>query len=102
MIVGSQLLLRQILQVWRADAAISLPPIETWIEALKNSFTLACSTEDNEIADTLNLLEAAVAEVVYQAKDLRCCQLFFNPTSRTRRVVGQNVFLVAVQCEYDR
>ncbi len=69
-LVGSRLLLRQILQGWRADAAIALAPLETWIEALKRGFHLACPTEENEIANTLNLLEASVAELEYQPEDL--------------------------------
>lgn len=56
-IVGSRLLLQQMLQGWRADAAIALAPIETWIESLKRDFDLAWSTEENEIVNTLNLLE---------------------------------------------
>ena len=38
-IVGSRLLLCQILQGWTADAAIAFAPIETWIEALKRVYS---------------------------------------------------------------
>lgn len=69
-IVGSRLLLQQILQGWRADAAIALAPIETWVEALKRGFHLGCSTEGSELETTLNVLEAAVAALEYQAEDL--------------------------------
>ncbi|XHX76393.1 MAG: hypothetical protein RBJ76_18360 [Stenomitos frigidus ULC029] len=36
-IVGSRLLLQQILQGWRADAAIALAPIKIRIEAVKRA-----------------------------------------------------------------
>jgi hypothetical protein len=70
-IVGSRLLLQHILQGWRADAAIALAPIETWIEVLKLRFNVACPIE--EIENTLNVLEAAVAELEYQPEDLAYC-----------------------------
>ncbi|MEM9244124.1 MAG: hypothetical protein AAGA67_00060, partial [Cyanobacteria bacterium P01_F01_bin.153] len=37
-LVGSRLLLRQILQGWGAEAAIALAPIETWLSALSAGY----------------------------------------------------------------
>jgi len=39
-LVGSRLLLRQILQGWGAEAAIALAPIETWLSALAVGYEL--------------------------------------------------------------
>ncbi|MDJ0704653.1 MAG: Uma2 family endonuclease [Leptolyngbyaceae cyanobacterium MO_188.B28] len=69
-IVSSRLLLQQILQGWKAEAAIALAPIELWIEALKIGFALSCSTEGNDISEALDILEGAVAEIAYQPEDL--------------------------------
>lgn len=78
-IVGSRLLLRQILQGWRADAAISasrnsegtaFASMEGWIEALRVSYNLPCLEEGQNIFAALDSLESAVAEVEYQPEDL--------------------------------
>ncbi len=69
-LVGSWLLLRQILQGWRVDAEIALAPVKTWIEALKTDFNLSYSTERVEIAEILSRLEAVIAEIDYQPEDL--------------------------------
>jgi Uma2 family endonuclease len=69
-IVGSRLLLRQILQGWRADAAIVFAPVETWINALRIGFNLSCATEEQNSSDALDILEATVAEIEYHPEDL--------------------------------
>ncbi len=69
-IVGSRLLLRQILQGWKADAAIAFAPIEKWIEALQVGYHLSCSIAGQDTSDALDILEAAVAEIEYQPEDL--------------------------------
>ena len=69
-IVGSRLLLQQILQGWKAEAAISLAPVELWIEALKIGFALSCSTDGHDISGALDILEGAVAEITYLSEDL--------------------------------
>lgn len=48
-IVGSCLLLRQILQRWKADTAIAFALVETWINALRIGFNLSCSVEGHEM-----------------------------------------------------
>lgn len=69
-IVGSRLLLQQILQGWKADAAIAFAPVDTWIEALRVGLDLSCSMEEHSIADALDILEATVAEIEYHSEDL--------------------------------
>lgn len=69
-IVGSRLLLRQILQSWKADAAIAFAPIKTWIEAIQIGYNLPCSVEGADVSRTLDNLEAAIAEIEYQPEDL--------------------------------
>ena len=54
-IVGSRLLLRQILQGWGADAAVALAPIPLWIEALATNLTESVSTEKDLRSTILNL-----------------------------------------------
>ncbi|NJL46696.1 MAG: hypothetical protein HC929_03310 [Leptolyngbyaceae cyanobacterium SM2_5_2] len=39
-LTGSRLLLRQILRGWRADVAVALAPIETWLQALAAGYGL--------------------------------------------------------------
>lgn len=67
---GSRLLLRQILQGWKADAAIAFAPVESRVEALRVGFNLSCLMEGCGIFDTLDHLEAAVAELEYYPEDL--------------------------------
>ncbi|HEY9697868.1 MAG TPA: hypothetical protein V6D10_11435 [Trichocoleus sp.] len=55
-IVGSRLLLRRILQGWKADAAIALASTEMWIEALKIGFNLSCSNEESDVSDPPDLM----------------------------------------------
>ncbi|MBD2068664.1 Uma2 family endonuclease [Leptolyngbya sp. FACHB-671] len=68
-IVGSRLLLRQVLQGWRADAAIALAPMNLWIEALQVGFNLPSSTEGDRFS-VLQDLETACADVEYQPENL--------------------------------
>lgn len=67
---GSRLLLRQILQGWKADAAIAFAPVDQWIEALQVGYHLPCSVEGRHTSDALDVLAAAVAEIEYQPEDL--------------------------------
>ncbi|NJL40162.1 MAG: Uma2 family endonuclease [Leptolyngbyaceae cyanobacterium RM2_2_4] len=69
-LVGSRLLLRQILQGWKADAAVALAPIEIWIEAIKAGFNLSIpgSSTDNHLL--LDALDREVQQIAYQAEDL--------------------------------
>jgi len=68
-IVGSRLLLRQVLQGWRADAAIALAPVNLWFEALKVGFNLPLSTKGDR-GSILQELETACADIEYQPEDL--------------------------------
>ena len=68
-LVGSRLLLRQLLQGWSADAAIALAPIETWLEALAAAYYANLS--DTESLDTrLENLEIQLADAVFIPEDL--------------------------------
>ncbi len=53
--VGSRLLLRQILQGWKADAAVTFAPIESWSEALRVGYGLSLSLKGN--SDLLQVRE---------------------------------------------
>ena len=91
-------MLRQILQGWRADAAIALAPIEIWIEALKGGFHLGCPTEGSDIETALNALEATVAELEYQPEDLLTGQGVANypyhPHHGVRQYLSTKLLLV--------
>jgi Uma2 family endonuclease len=69
-LVGSRLLLRQILMGWRARAAIALAPIEQWIEALKISFDAPIPPTANSTEEKLNFLPSWSNSVKYQPEDL--------------------------------
>ena len=70
-IVGSRLLLRQILQGWGAEAAVALAPISLWIEALAASLELArLEIEIDDLHGTALDLKAIATAKEYQAEDL--------------------------------
>lgn len=65
-LVSSRLLLRQILQGWKADAAVALAPVEHWIEALKQGFKLSIPGSSADIHTLLDALVAGLGQVNYQ------------------------------------
>nr|MBX2864691.1 Uma2 family endonuclease [Leptolyngbyaceae cyanobacterium MAG.088] len=69
-LVGSRLLLRQLLQGWSAAAAVSLAPIETWLDALATAY---CTTlPDAESIDLqIKHLEKQLADVGLTPEDLQ-------------------------------
>lgn len=69
-LVGSRLLLQQILQGWKADAAVALAPVEHWIEALKEGFKLSIPGSSADIPTLLDALVAGLGQVNYQPEDL--------------------------------
>ncbi len=70
-IVGSRLLLRQILQGWGAEAAVALAPISLWIEALAASLELdRLEIDEDDLRSTLLNLKAIATTKEYQAEDL--------------------------------
>ena len=69
-LIGSRLLLRQILQGWRADAAVALAPIETWLQALSAGYGLTLPPTGSHL-EILNYLEEQIAAVEFIAEDLQ-------------------------------
>jgi Uma2 family endonuclease len=69
-LTGSRLLLRQILQGWRADAAIALAPIEIWLQSLAAGYDLTLPQTGSPL-EILNYLEAQVADVDFIPEDLQ-------------------------------
>jgi hypothetical protein len=71
-IVGSRLLLRQILQGWRAEAAVAIDsPISLWIEALLANLELNPAEIDREdLHTTLLNLKAIATTKEYFPEDL--------------------------------
>lgn len=70
-IVGSRLLLRQILQGWGASAAVALAPLEQWVEALSQGFEIPIATSDSgNITQTLDDLQSQIAGWEYRPEDL--------------------------------
>lgn len=69
-LIGSRLLLRQILQGWRAEAAVALAPVETWFQALAVGYDLTLPRTSSHL-EILNQLEEQVADVEFVAEDLQ-------------------------------
>lgn len=71
-IVGSRLLLRQILQGWGASAAVALAPLEMWVEAIAQSLCLTNYQPTSNIIESLDYLQslAQTASDLYQAENL--------------------------------
>jgi hypothetical protein len=69
-LTGSRLLLRQILQGWRADAAIALAPMETWLQSLAAGYDLTLLQTGSHL-EILNSLEEQVANVEFISEDLQ-------------------------------
>lgn len=70
-IVGSRLLLRQILQGWGAEAAVALAPISLWIEALAVNLELNPAEINHEDSrSTVLNLKALASEQDYRSEDL--------------------------------
>ncbi|MEO1122995.1 MAG: Uma2 family endonuclease [Cyanobacteria bacterium J06639_16] len=69
-LAGSRWLLQRILQGWRAEAAIALAPIETWIQALAVGYGLTLP-ETDAIDDKLNSLEAQVSNFEFRGEDCK-------------------------------
>ncbi|MBE9158213.1 Uma2 family endonuclease [Nodosilinea sp. LEGE 06152] len=63
-LMGSRLLLRQILQGWGAEAAIALAPIETWFQALVAGYSLPLP-QTGSINAQLNELESAASAIAF-------------------------------------
>ena len=70
-IVGSRLLLRQMLQGWEAEAAVALAPISLWIDALAASLELnRLEINQDDLHGTVLNLKATATAKEYQAEDL--------------------------------
>ncbi len=69
-LAGSRLLLRQILQGWKADAAVAFAPIEQWVAALQEGFKLSIKSESADTLAALEALEKASVQVEYESEDL--------------------------------
>jgi Uma2 family endonuclease len=69
-LIGSRLLLRQILQGWKADAAVALAPVELWIEALKIGFKLFTPGSVVDNLALLDVLETGLGQVNDPLEDL--------------------------------
>ncbi len=69
-LIGSRLLLRQILQGRRAEAAIALAPTENWFQALAAGYGLTLPPTGSPL-EILNHLEAQVTDVEFIAEDLQ-------------------------------
>ncbi len=70
-IVGSRLLLRQVLQGWGAEAAVALAPISLWIKALAASMELdQLEINEDDLRSTLLDLKAIAISIEYRAEDL--------------------------------
>lgn len=69
-LIGSKLLLQQILQGWKAAAAIALAPIETWLAALAAGYG-AHLPDTNAFDAQLDSLEVQLAKFVFVPEDLR-------------------------------
>ena len=69
-LTGSRLLLRQILQGWRADAAIALAPIDTWLQSLAAGYDLTLPQTGSPL-EILNHLEEQVADIEFVPEDLQ-------------------------------
>ncbi|MGP1383014.1 MAG: Uma2 family endonuclease [Thainema sp.] len=68
-LIGSRLLLRQILQGWGAEAAIALAPIETWLSALATGYGWSISSVAS-IDEKLTALESQARDVEFTPEDL--------------------------------
>jgi hypothetical protein len=69
-LTGSRLLLRQILQGWRADAAIALAPIETWLQSFAAGYGLTLPQTGSPL-EILDYLEEQVAGAEFMPEDLQ-------------------------------
>ncbi|MEL7510285.1 MAG: Uma2 family endonuclease [Cyanobacteria bacterium J06554_1] len=69
-LIGSRLLLRQLLQGWSAEAAISFAPIETWLDALAAAYhTNLPNTESLDLQ--IEHLELQLADAAFIPEDLQ-------------------------------
>ncbi|MGF1524009.1 MAG: Uma2 family endonuclease [Leptolyngbyaceae cyanobacterium] len=68
-LVGSRLLLRQILQGWGAEAAIALAPVETWLAALAAGYEWSLLA-GGSIDERLTALEAQARDCEFTPADL--------------------------------
>ena len=68
-LVGSRLLLRQILQGWGAEAAIALAPIETWVSALATAYGWNAPA-DKPVDETLGIFESQAKDFEFVPEDL--------------------------------
>ncbi|MBE9146594.1 Uma2 family endonuclease [Planktothrix mougeotii] len=69
-LVGSRLLLKQILTGWGARAAIALAPIEQWLEALRLTYNAPIPPELDSIETIATPLQTWAASYPYQPEDL--------------------------------
>lgn len=69
-IVGSRLLLRQILQGWGASAAVALAPLEKWVEALAAAYGLSNYQPTSNIIERLDYLESVIQHELYEPENL--------------------------------
>ena len=68
-LVGSRLLLRQILQGWGAEAAIALAPLETWLSALATEYGWSIPA-DQSIDTVLEIFELQAKDVEFSSEEL--------------------------------
>jgi hypothetical protein len=68
-LVGSRLLLRQLLQGWGAEAAIALAPIETWLSALAAAYGWTAPA-DASVHEILTTLEFQTKDGKFTPEDL--------------------------------
>lgn len=69
-LVGSRLLLKQILTGWGARAAIALAPIQQWLEALRLTYNAPISAELDSAETIATTLQTWAASFPYQPEDL--------------------------------
>ncbi|ASC73983.1 hypothetical protein XM38_049570 [Halomicronema hongdechloris C2206] len=94
-LVGSRLLLRQILHGWKVDAAIALAPLDTWIQALAVGYDLTLP-ETGAVDEKLNSLEAQVCSVNFNPEDLQsaCAEVTWSH-HRLQQNLSMSLFRLA-------
>lgn len=98
-LVGSRLMLRQILQGWKADAAVAFASPEMWVEALKAGFGLSASAQSEDVQAYLEALESAGVDYLYQPEDLIAGQgvanTLFHPHHGVLQSLSTGLFAIA-------
>lgn len=95
-LVGSRLLLRQILTGWGARAAIALAPIKQWLEALRLTYNAPIPSGLETTEDIATTLQTWAASFHYQPEDLlpgsRGEENYHNPI---RSYIGHSLWQIA-------